>query len=237
MAPITSESSESPIPESELECSAEARVSKTPSPRLFPMPADKILFPRRMIYIEAVLYLLIAAASFGMGYLIGHGGTYRPVAKEATEAVADKRVPIEGKVMLAPLSGDKTPDAGAVVIVLPDDLDKPLSPVGCRVDDTDAREIDSAANTIKALNGAMTRTSNNGGFSVVVPKPGMYHILIISKHLAREQSGALEEQGLREISKYFDPPADVLKDRRWKWIQRKVQSGMEPIPIDFITSA
>ena len=201
------------------------------------MPSDKILLPRRMIYFEAVLYLLIAAASFAVGYLIGRGGGPRPVAKDATEAIAEKRVPIEGKVMIAPLLGEKKPDAGAVVIVLPDDQSpkKPLAAVGFRPDDPVAGANDPGMIALTSLGGAMMRTGEDGRFTLFVPRPGLYHILIISRHGTRELGDALERRDLQELGKYFEPPDEVLKHFRYKWIQRKVQSGMEPIPaIEFM---
>jgi hypothetical protein len=233
---FASESSEFSNADSELEDSVEARVPDRPSPRLIPMPADKILFPRRMIYVEAVLYLLIAAAAFGLGYLIGRGGTSRPVVKEAADAVVEKPVRLEGTVMLAPLTGAKQADAGAVVIVLPDDKtpDKLLAPTGFRPDDTPAGANDRGAIALKAFGGEMARTGDDGRFTLVAPRPGLYHILIISRHGKRELGDALERQDLKELGKYFEPPEDVLKRFRYRWISRKVQSGMASIEVEFM---
>jgi hypothetical protein len=204
------------------------------------MPADKILFPRRMIYFEAVLYLLIAAASFGLGYLIGRGGNARPAINTSTQSLDDKRVPVDGTVMLAPLTGAPQADAGAVVIALPDDPahpPKPLAPSGFRPEDQPAGASDPGMRALASLGGTVARTNNEGSFSLVVPRPGLYHFLIISKHIAREPGDALERQELQEVLKYFDPPADVLKDHRWKWIQRKVQSGMGSVDIKFTVAS
>ena len=68
-------SSEFRIPDSELEGSVELRVPSPQPSRLTPVPSDKILFPRRMLYVEAVLYVTVAAAAFGLGYLAGRGGS------------------------------------------------------------------------------------------------------------------------------------------------------------------
>lgn len=64
-------SSEFRIPDSELDGSVELRVPSPQPSRLTPVPSDKILFPRRMLYVEAVLYATVAVAAFGLGYLAG----------------------------------------------------------------------------------------------------------------------------------------------------------------------
>jgi hypothetical protein len=238
MTPITSETSEFADSDSEKESGFGARVPR--SPRLIPMPADKILFPRRMIYIEAVLYLLIAAASFGLGYLLGRGGNARPVASSSADKAEEKRVPVQGQVMLAPVTGaPRQADAGAIVIALPDDKSpaKPLAPSGLRPDDPPARPSDPGMTALASLGGTMTRTGDDGSFALVVPRPGLYHFLIISKRLPREPVDALQQQYLREIENYFVPPEDVLKDHSWKWVPRKVQAGMGSIDVDFTTSS
>ena len=92
-------SSEFRIPDSELEGSVELRVPSPQPSRLTPVPSDKILFPRRMLYVEAVLYVTVAAAAFGLGYLAGRGGSSAAGKEDA--ARLQMRVPVEGKVLLA----------------------------------------------------------------------------------------------------------------------------------------
>ena len=107
-SPFTSESSENSLPRSELEGSAEAGVSNPPSPRLIPMPADKILSTAPHDLLRGGALLADCRGFVRMGYLIGRGGGHRPVAKDATEAVAEKRVPIEGKVTIHRCWASKT---------------------------------------------------------------------------------------------------------------------------------
>ncbi len=207
------------------------RVPDPPSKRLNPMPADKILFPRRMIYIEAVLYLLIAAAAFGMGYLIGRGGGAKAVSKDSAEAVAEKRVPLAGRITFSTPGSAPQADAGSVVIVLPNgtSLNKPLAPDGFRPGDPPVSPSDSGMKAITSLGGATTRAGDDGSFTLVVPKPGVYQILIISRHAKGDPTKRSQWQ---QLNNYFDPPAEVLGDRQWKWFERKLESGMEPIKID-----
>ncbi len=116
------DSSEFRIPDSELGGSVELRVPSPQPSRLTPMPSDKILLPRRMLYVEAVLYATIATVAFGLGYLMGRGG-WLPANKEDSDI--QNRVPVEGKVLLDGKLGDE----GAVIVVL-----RPRNrlPSGCR---------------------------------------------------------------------------------------------------------
>lgn len=225
------ERSEFRIPDSELEGSVELRVPAPPSARLTPMPSDKILFPRRMLYVEAVLYLLIAVVSFGLGYFIGRGGS--KTANQQDTAV-EKRVPVEGQVVVTPISGKRHGDAGAVVLVLPADKspDKHLPVVGLRPGDP-AGSDDTAQHALADFGGACARTDADGRFTLFVPAPGPYRILVISAQGAPEADNPLEKHDLEQLGKYFDAPADLLKRSRYDWQARPLHQGIKPIVVQF----
>ena len=82
------------------------------------MPSDKILFPAACCTSRRCLYVTVALTAFGLGYLAGRGG-WSAASKE--DADVQKRVPVEGKVLLVLRAGAKRGDEGAVVIVLPAD--------------------------------------------------------------------------------------------------------------------
>ena len=48
-----------------------------------PLPSDLILFPRRVVYVQAVLLLAVIAAAFGAGYYIGRGDATYKLQQEA----------------------------------------------------------------------------------------------------------------------------------------------------------
>jgi hypothetical protein len=201
------------------------------------MPADKILFPRRMIYIEAVLYLLIAAAAFGVGYVMGRGGGPRPVVKESGDRAAGKGVPVEGRITFSS-TRDSTPqpDPGAVVIALPKGKQpkNPLSPVGYRVDDPPVGKGSPAMTALDSLGGAMDRTDKDGRFTLFVPQSGWYYIIIISQRGERVLGDALERKDLQDLGKYFEPPEELLMRNRYKWIERNAVPQMEQVNVDFM---
>jgi hypothetical protein len=202
------------------------------------MPPDKIIFPRHMLYVEAVLYLLIALASFSLGYLIGHNGNgnAKPPSKDVASRGADKPVPLTGTVTFGPLSGTKQPDDGAVVIVLPADKwpDRPLAAAGFRPDDSPPGPKDANLRALTALGGAIARAGSDGRVSLVVPRPGSYRFLVLSRHVKRQTGDPLPSFDLQDLSKYFDEPRDLFLRNRYHWFSaRLVQAGASPIPFDF----
>ncbi len=161
-----------------------------------------------MIYIEAVLYLLIAAASFGMGYLIGRGGGANGVSQNAPNSAVQDRVPVEGEVKYVALSGKERPEANDVVVLLPEKkmLDKPIPVAGLRPADPPAGSDVPSVRAITAIGGALTRTDEKGHFTLFALQPGKYHVLIISRQGRREARGEFERLDLKELGKYFASP-------------------------------
>ena len=225
-------SSEFRIPDSELEGSLELRVPGQQLSRLTPVPADKILFPRRMLYVEAVLYLTVAATAFGLGYLTGHRGL--SVANKE-DAVVQMRVPVEGKVLLNQRAGTKRGDEGAVVIALPASKtpNKRLPIAGLRPSDAPTTGNDVASGSLAEFGGATTQADAAGNFALFVPVAGSYRILIISRQATRGPDGPLEQSDISELGKYFDSPTELLRRCRYRWLTKDLRLGTKPIEVEF----
>jgi hypothetical protein len=221
------DSSEFRIPDSELEGSVELRVPGPPLLRLTPVPSDKILFPRRMLYVEAVLYLTVATTAFGLGYLAGRKGS-SAASKEEMRGV-------EGKVSLVSRTGAKRGDEGAVVIVLPDGKlpAKPVPIAGLRPSQPPPAKGDGASGALNQLGGGAARADASGYFALSVPAAESYRILIISRQAAREPDGPLEQRDISELEKYFDAPADLLQHCRYRWLTTDLRHGPGPINVEF----
>lgn len=224
-------SSEFRIPDSELDGSVELRIPSPQPSRLTPVPSDKILFPRRMLYVEAVLYVMVAATAFGLGYLTGHGG-WSATSKE--DADVQNRVLVEGKVMLSNSSGTKHGDEGAVVIALPADKQprKPLPIAGLQP--SEARASGEATYvSLPNFGGAVARADSTGAFTLFVPSTGRYKILIISKKATREPNGPSEKTDLADLATYFDKPDELIRQYSYRWITEDLRHGGTPIDAQF----
>ncbi len=223
------------MPDPELERGVDPRLPDPPSSRLTPMPADKILFPRRMLYVEALLYLLIAAASFGLGYLIGRNGHLKPAIQDGANNGGQQVVPVEGSVTWVPLRGKEQPEAGDVVILLPDGktLDKPIPIAGLRPEEPEPDKNSPTVRSLIAAGGVLTRTNEKGHFQLVAPQPGKYNVLILSQQVNRELAGQEQMKDRKDLERYFDLPGDLLKNKLYKWFPKKVDAGMDKIETTF----
>lgn len=227
--------SEFRIPDSELEGSLELRVPSPQPSRLTPVPSDKILFPRRVLYVEAVLYATVAAAAFGLGYLAGRGGSQALNKEDAENADVQMRVPVEGKILLDPRAGTKRGDEGAVVIILPADKTpaKRLPIAGLRPDDPPAMAGDATSASLAEMGGATVRANAAGDFTLFVPAAGSYRILILSRQASRGPDGRSEQGDLLELGKYFEAPSDLLQRRGYQWLTKDIRRGAASINVDF----
>ena len=229
------DSSEFRIPDSELGGSVELRVPSPQPSRLTPVPSDKILFPRRMLYVEAVLYVTVAAAAFGLGYLAGRGGP--PVAaKEAADNVdVQRRVPVEGRVLLAARAGVKRGDVGAVVIAFPaGKLPATRLPIaGLRPADPPPAAGDATSGALASQGGAAVRADASGVFTLFVPAAGSYRVLVLSRQASREVGVLPEQRDIADLEKYFDAPADLLQRCRYRWFTAELRRGAGSLDVDF----
>ena len=178
--------------------------------RLTPVPSDKILFPRRMLYVEAVLYVTVAAAAFGLGYLAGRGGS-SAAGKE--DADVQMRGQSRARCCWARVRARSGATRGPSSIVLPAGKlpDKRLPIAGLRPDDPPPAKGDATSAALAKFGGAAARTDASGDFTLFVPAAGSYRILIISRQATREPDGPLERSDISELGKYFDAPADLLQ--------------------------
>ncbi len=218
-------SSEFRIPDSELEGSVELRIPGPQPSRLTPVPSDKILFPRRMLYVEAVLYVTVAAAAFGLGYLSGRGSS---PANGKEDAEVQMQVPVVGKVLLDPTTGAK----GAVVIVLPagklPGKEKRLPIAGLRPDDPPSVG-DATRVALAEFGGNVVRVDASGDFRFRVPAAGSYHILILLQQVGNDSA----QRHISELEEYFDAPADLLKGCRCCWLTKDLRLDSGPIDVTF----
>ena len=218
-------------PGSEVESTVGLRVHKPPAAGMTAMPGDKIIFPRRMLYIEAVLYLCIAAAAFGLGYLIGRGGSSKAENQSAGGgATVESPVPLEGLVT-SPRSSPERGETDAVVIVLPADASpaKLIAANGLRPSDPPVERDQPVARALTAIGGATTRTNDQGRFTLTVPRSGTYRILIIARGGSANSDPSFEQADIKQLDKYFVTPAELLGQSRYLLRSQEVQAGMKPI--------
>jgi hypothetical protein len=208
------------------------------SDRGVPVPSDMILFPRRVLYVQAVLYVVLAAAFLGLGYFIGRGDI-----REERQAEKHKReqqtIYVDGKVVYNPGTGRIAGDEGAVVIVLPAEYSgRRLSVNGMRPGDPLPQESHETLDALKNLGGAYTRADASGAFSLLVPDRGKYRVLIISRHANRPKDQPVDEVDLNQMDKYFGDgqrgmAEELIHQSKYSWKTEEIAIGFKGIFVDF----
>jgi hypothetical protein len=197
-------------------------------------PDDKVLLPRRALYLQAVLGVALAGAAFALGYAIGRGNA-TPEKSAPTEAAVKPRVWVEGKVTYSPASGAAAGDAEAVIFVLPE-REFPLRCLDIEgIGPREPAPADSHPTLValRQLGGAYARAGASGQFSLVVPKEGKYHVLAISAHVSRPAGSQINEADLIELDKYFRSASGLIGEAKYRWIVAQLGPDSRPLEIDF----
>ncbi|GAB6165739.1 hypothetical protein JCM19992_17390 [Thermostilla marina] len=180
-------------------------------------------------------FLLLLTASLGSLFL-----GYQLAATESTgevETASHRAAPppqpadpilFDGKVFYAKGENTLIPDEQAVVLVVPADKrpHSPLSIEGFRTWENTSPPA-STLESLEQIGGRYTRATSDGTFSVVLPSPGKYKVLIVSRHLAR--SGITDELALTQMGEWFARPVDLIGDREFAWMSWSAQPGQEPL--------
>jgi hypothetical protein len=195
-----------------------------------------ILFPRRSYYIQAVLFLALAAAAFSSGYFIGRGDATLKLENER-DVAARVSVMIEGKLFFNPGTGEIAGDQGAVAIAVPEGRfpERPIGIQGIRPQDRPLAEDDNnkSIRTIRELGGGYARADDEGNFSMVLPDQGNYHVLVISANADRPSGAEVDELELLEMEKYFELADRLVSRFKYRWELQEFNIGADPIEIDF----
>ena len=182
--------------------------------------------PRRMLYLQAVIILLISLAALVAGYYIGRGARTSPAAKMSPERVA-----VQGRVMYQADSSQLVPDVQAVIIVFPQGgtpADK-IPIAGLRPDDPALPDGNNALPAIEASDGVYRRADEQGQFEIRVP-PGVYRVLIISKHVQRPPGTQPGPEDLLGLNGYFQSAADLIGPYRYEYSERRLP---DEAPLEF----
>jgi len=195
-------------------------------------PGDMILLPRKSIYRQAALLAALTAACFIAGYFIGRGDAI--VAKQRAQAEKD-RVMVDGKILYHPVPGEIAGDQDAVIIALPvkKHPKKPLSTYGLRPQDPAPSPRHKTRQQIAELGGAYARADAQGAFALILPRPGPYYLLVISRKVVRPSGSVIDELDLVEMNTYFQHVEQWIRRYAYRWSRIDVQQGFAPIGINF----
>jgi len=147
-------------------------------------------------------------------------------------AVNSERTPsIRGRITYATGAGERKPDRGARLLVLPEQRagSTRITPVGLRPDaPTEDRQV--AITTIRAAGGDFAVTDEEGRFEIALSGAGQYQILVLSNSLSRDdaETGAVDAV----LNPFFERPAQIYGRVRFH-LEPIRHSGDGVTPWDF----
>lgn len=191
-----------------------------------------LLVSRKAVYAQAALMAVVALAALAAGYLIGRGA--RTTAPSSDEVAAGDPVALEGHIGYTFASDASEPDAGAVVAVLPAKKQpaRKLEASLFRPGAADETTV-TAREAVETLGGALAKAGDDGHFQLVVPRPGDYFLLIVSRHAERQKDQPISAKHLAKLAAYFDSPADMIADKRYAWLSRQLTGAPPPVRHEF----
>lgn len=162
--------------------------------------------------------------------IVAKNGADNPVA------ASSKSIAVRGRITYQTESGDRRPDRGSRVLLLPEKRSGTTKLVssGFRATDADVvTDADSklAAASLRALGGDVATVDDAGNFESSALPPGTYRILALSHFQPRNDRAPIEPEVKGLLDSYFDKPEQLLGKCRYRLDTVKV-SGNEPAPWD-----
>lgn len=208
----------------------------TPAPELPPppttsssLPYDWILFRRRTIYLQGILFVVTALVSLAFGVAIGRVSTFVAPVRGGLSASGDEpgQVLVNGKLSYDPGDGKLAGDEESVILFLPENT-KPAKPIpisGLRPQDPPPVPSHRGLRSLEELGGVYARADADGAFRVVLPHGGKYRLLLISRHANRPKDDYVDEVDRAEIGEYVNRAEDLVGLSKYRWTLETFRSG------------
>lgn len=176
---------------------------------------DRVAVPRRVLYAQGILLVVVAVVAFILGMLVTGGGS-----KQAVEA-GPVPCQVSGQIAYATEGGRNLPDDGSVVIVLPTGQ-RPAptgkAPVeGLRPGDPNPLGDSENLRIIQSIGGAYTRADTAGRYQISLPDGGRYFVLIVSKNKYRTAGEERDKSHIAQLGNYMLTPTELLGESKYAW--------------------
>lgn len=188
-----------------------APVGAAPADR--PVTRNSIVRSRdaRMFLLGGITTLLLAAV---VGLAAGLGRPPAPVEPSSQPVVETSvGIPVRGKISVRSADGSTQADAGAIVVVLPEQPPGKfrLPTIGLRPGDDDV-DFAAAAAVIESWGGFATQTDAAGAYQGSLAKPGRYQAVALSA-IAQSNSPTATNDATKSLTGYFTDPVELLGTR------------------------
>ncbi|QDU26295.1 hypothetical protein ETAA8_13730 [Anatilimnocola aggregata] len=178
-----------------------------------------VSFPRYVLYAQAGLVAGVAIVCFTLGALMG-SAFFRG---QPDVPIVAKPCTISGFVEVTQ-GVVKKGDEGAVVVVLPFDVQKldERSPVeGLRPKDAPPDETHRGLSILRTIGGAYAKADRTGKYEVRVPRQGKYFVLVISRAKAGK-AGEVDSLDLRKIARFFENATELIGGQKYQFSEERL---------------
>ncbi|WP_254512946.1 hypothetical protein [Anatilimnocola floriformis] len=180
---------------------------------------DLITLPRRVLYVQAGLLAAVAIVCFTLGALMGSAFL------RGTDVAQAGPCKISGVVNVA--EGKTTqPEEGAAVFILPEDsrnIDEQVPVDGLRPSDAAPAENHRGLLILQQMGGGYARTDKDGNYSITVPRPGKYYVLVISR--SKTLKGTDLSGKKEQIARYFESVNKLLEKQLYHFTGETLVDG------------
>jgi hypothetical protein len=189
-----------------------------------PFDPTWISFPRRLIYLHATLLAIGLAGAFGVGYWAGRNAS----SKADSSPAQASPIALDGRVTYRDAATELAGDNGAVVVAFPrarrpGRTEKP-SLAGLGPLDPSPADNDPVIEAVAAQGGAYFRADSEGRFRLVLPQPGEYYLLFVSRHVTRPQNDDVRREHLAEMGEYFTGALELIGRQQYSWSLRDLDA-------------
>ncbi len=197
-----------------------SRVSSSDTNSLL---TEKVPLPRWAIYAQGGLLGIVATTFFIFGLAVG---TENPIGGPQAETGPCQ---VQGSVFYDE-DNQRSPDLGAVVMLLPEGAAPRQRPTGKDLNPTTFRAIENRGiDMIRSLGGSVVRVDAQGNFATDIDANRNYWLLIISKHQSADND-TIGKQTRADLGAWFLPIENLLQDRAFVWSKFKPQGPTHQIP-------
>lgn len=218
--------------------------SSPPDRESYLLDSDVVPVSRATIRWYYVVLTVTAVSCFCLGWLINRRDSPQPKSP-VKQVPGNARVLVSGQIRYGRANGLPLPDAGAVVIALPANatLERRIPIEGLRPWDEDSAVAQVNRQRLADFGAAWVRAADDGTYSLVLPGPGQYWVLIISNNLARSKAAlelanrGIPELDSRQLSQYFERPGDLIASQAYRWSLETVSPSGLTLNHNFQTDA
>lgn len=182
----------------------------------------RIAVPRIAVYVQAICLFASSIACLLIGYQWGLK------SKRLPDAVIGEYASFEvaGRVNYVAEGGASLPDAGAVVMLLPEDrrptFEDKFAANGLCPTDPEPEAGQQELAKVSQMGGTYGRTDDQGEFRLKVRAGGRYFVWIISKLGKRSANAEFSRAELGQISRYCTEPQAIVADRKYRWLNESI---------------